>query len=280
MRAQQFCQGFLSPAARSAVGLIASGLISASVSLPAVAQSMLDMVDLKSPAFTQAEMTRADIEAGIAKLKPGETLDLSAKSLNGLDLSGFDLRRTSLQSARLNNTNLARANLEGVMLDQAWLLGGNLTEAKLAGASLFGTQLVGATADRADFTGSRIAGDFSKASLTGAIFDRADLSADMKNQSMGLMRGVFNSSKLDGASFRDANLSRVQMEFAILRDASLVGAKFNGSEIAGVDFTGANVAGADFDGADVTSARLVGMRNADKALNLDKLKNADRAFRE
>ncbi|MBX9925353.1 MAG: pentapeptide repeat-containing protein, partial [Hyphomicrobiaceae bacterium] len=156
----------------------------------------------------------------------------------------------------------------------------NLTDAKFAGASLFGTQLVGAKADRADFTGSRIAGDFSKASLSGAIFDKADLSADMKNQSMGLMRGVLNGAQLDGASFKGTNLSRVQMEFANLRDASLVGAKLNGSEIAGVDFTGADVAGADFEGAEVTSARLLAMRNTNMALNLDKLKNADRAFRD
>lgn len=259
---------------------VAAAPLVLATTLPATAQSMLDLVDLKSPAFTQAEMTRGDIEAAIAKLAPGATLDLSAKSLNGLDLSGLDLTRTRLQSTRLNNAKLVKANLAGVMMDQAWALGADLTEANLTGASLFGTQLVGAKADRANFTGSRIAGDFSKASLTGATFDKADLSADMKNQSMGLMRGVFNSSNLEGASFAGANLSRVQMEFASLRGASLVGAKFNGSEIAGVDFTGADVSGADFEEADVTSTRLLGLKNAGKALNLDKVKNADRAFRE
>jgi hypothetical protein len=33
---------------------------------PAAAQDMLDMVDLKSDAFTKAEMTRADLEAALA----------------------------------------------------------------------------------------------------------------------------------------------------------------------------------------------------------------------
>ena len=61
------------------------------------AQDMLDQVDLGSPAFTMAEMTRGEIEAAIAKLAPEDTLDLSNKSLNGLDLSGIDLRRTNLQ---------------------------------------------------------------------------------------------------------------------------------------------------------------------------------------
>ena len=58
-------------------------------------------------------------------------------------------------------------------------------------------------------TCARVAGDLSRASLKGARFDGADLSADMKNQSMGLMRGVLRSADLDGASFAGANLSRV-----------------------------------------------------------------------
>ena len=69
--------------------------------VPAAAQDMLDMVDLTSDQFTKAEMSRADIEAGLAKLADGQKLDLTGKALNGLDLSGLDLRRTVLQSARL-----------------------------------------------------------------------------------------------------------------------------------------------------------------------------------
>ena len=40
---------------------------------------------------------------------------------------------------------------------------------------------------------------------------------------MGLMRGAFESAKLDGSSFWGANMARVMMEFASLRraDASL-----------------------------------------------------------
>ncbi len=67
---------------------------------PASAQNMLDMADLTSDQFTKAEMTRADIEAALAKLPAGETLDLFGKALNNLDLSGMDLRRVNLQAAR------------------------------------------------------------------------------------------------------------------------------------------------------------------------------------
>ena len=137
---------------------------------------------------------------------------------------------------------------------------------------------MGATLDGADFSGARVAGDFSRASLKGARFDRADLSADMRNQSMGLMRGVFRSADLEGASFREANLARVVLEYARLRDADLAGANLAGSEMGGADLTGASIAGADFSNADVNSARLIALKGKAEARNFDKTINSDRAF--
>ena len=55
-------------------------------------------------------------------------------------------------------------------------------------------------ADGADFSRARIAGDLSGASLRGAKFVEADMSADMKNQSMGLMRAVLASAVAEGAT--------------------------------------------------------------------------------
>lgn len=245
----------------------------------AQAQGMLDMVDLQSDAFTKSEMSRADIEAGLAKLKEGEKLNLFAKALNGLDLSGLDLRRTNLQAARLNGTNLKGANLEGVVMDQAWLIGADLTDVKLANSSLFGTQFKNAKLDNADLSGARIAADFTMTRATNATFDGADLSADEENQSMGLMRGSFQSAILDGSSFKDANLKRVLMEYTSAKNVNFENAQFNESELGGSDFTGANVAGADFDGADVNSARIGEMKNANAAKNIEKTKNLERAYR-
>lgn len=84
------------------------------------AQDLTQFLDLASDDFTKADVTRADIEALIAKRQPGERIDLSARRLNKLDLSGIDLSNANLQSARINGTNLAKANLEGAVLDQAW----------------------------------------------------------------------------------------------------------------------------------------------------------------
>ncbi|MEQ1712572.1 MAG: pentapeptide repeat-containing protein, partial [Hyphomicrobium sp.] len=147
---------------------LASVFAVASFAGHAAAQDMMSGIDLTSDAFTKAEMSRADLEAQLAKLPAGEVLDLSARSLNGLDLSKMDLRRTKLQSARINRVNLAGANLEGVVLDQAWALDANMTGIKLKGASLFATQLRGAKLDGADFTGARVAGDFTNASMVAA----------------------------------------------------------------------------------------------------------------
>ncbi len=242
------------------------------------AQDMTQYLDLGSDEFTKAELSRADIAAMIATRKPGERIDLSAKRLNRLDLSGLDLTGANLQSARLNGTDLHKAKLDGAILDQAWGLHANLTGASLKGASLFSTQLMGAKLDDADFTKARVAADFSRASLKGATFDHADLSADMKNQSMGLMRGVFKSSDLEDASFKDANLARVVFEYARLGKANLSGANLMGSELGGADLTGAHVEGANFTGADVNSARLLQLVGREKAKGLQSAKNLDRAF--
>ncbi|MEQ8823963.1 MAG: pentapeptide repeat-containing protein [Filomicrobium sp.] len=264
------------------VATAALSAAAAAIVLPSAAltQDMMRHVNLETPEFTESSMTRAELQKKLAELNPGETLDLTAAALNGLDMSGLDLRQTKLQSARLNKTNLSGANLEGVVLDQAWALKADLSGANLRNASLFMTQLMDAKMDRADLSGARIAADMSRASLKEALFEKADLSADMTNQSMGLMRGVFKSSDLSGANFRGANLSRASMEYADLRDADLTGANLMGSELAGANLTGAIVAESDFSGADVNSAKLIGLKSLDKARNFDSVKNLDRAFRD
>lgn len=69
------------------------------------AQDLLQYFDLTSDEFTKADMTRAEVEAALAKLPDGETLDLSAKRLNKLDLSGMDFSRTKLNAARVSGCN-------------------------------------------------------------------------------------------------------------------------------------------------------------------------------
>ena len=129
-----------------------------------------------------------------------------------------------------------------------------------------------------DHAAEPVAADLTRASLIEARFDGANLSADMRNQSMGLMRGVMRSARLDRASFANANLARVALEFASLRGANLRGARLSGAELAGADLEGADVTDADFENADVTSARLLGLQGRSQARNLKGLKTLDRAI--
>jgi uncharacterized protein YjbI with pentapeptide repeats len=50
--------------------------------------------------------------------------------------------------------------------------------------------------DGADLSQSRMAADLTGASLVGASIAGANLSADMRNQSMGLIRTVLKSANL------------------------------------------------------------------------------------
>lgn len=81
--------------------LALSVLLAAFAVGPAAAeQGLLLGADMTFPAMTQAELSRADIEAMI-KAADGKPIDLHDKSLSGLDLSGVDLRAAKLRTARL-----------------------------------------------------------------------------------------------------------------------------------------------------------------------------------
>src|SRR6059036_1762750 len=95
---------------------------------PALAQDMMSGVNLSSPAFTQAEMTRADVAGALDAEQPA---DLSGRKLNGLDLSGFDFSGVNLRGAYLNKAKLAGAKFDGAILDQVWALDSDWSTASL-----------------------------------------------------------------------------------------------------------------------------------------------------
>jgi len=219
--------------------------------VPALAQGMLGGVDLSQPAYSTSELSREQAISLLQKREPGAPLDLSGRSLNGLDLSGLDLSRVNFRAARLVKAKLAGAKLDGAVLDQAWLLEADLTGASLVGARLFAAQMQRVRADGADFSRARIAGDLSMSSLRGAKFVEADLSADMRNQSMGLMRAVLASAMAEGADFMTADLRSADLRFLHAR-----GASFAGADLKGADASGADLLGAKWDGAKVSELDL------------------------
>jgi len=240
----------------------------------ATAQDMMHHVDLSSPAYSSAEMTRAEVEA---LLKAGQGgADLSGRSLNGLDLSRLDLSGVNFHAARMNGAKLTGARLDGAILDQIWAIGADFSQASLKKAHLFGSQMQETKCDEANFSGARVAADLSRASLRGANFTGADLAADMRNQSMGLMRAVLNSADLTGAIFEDANLPATDLQFAKFMGADLRRASLAGAEAGGADFRNAIIDHTNVDGTDVTAARI----DARQEKVFERAKNIDRAYRE
>ena len=136
------------------------------------------------------------------------------------------------------------------------LIEADLNSASLKGAHAFAAQMQRMKADGADFSQARLAGDLTGASLKGAIFDGADLAADMKNQSMGLMRAVLRMTQLQGARFQHANLMSADLRFAHAAGADFTDANLANADAAGADFTGAQWRGAKTDGLDLDSARI------------------------
>jgi uncharacterized protein YjbI with pentapeptide repeats len=219
------------------------------------AQDMMRHVDLSSPKFTTSEMTREEVEAAV-KMSHGGGVDLADKSLNGLNLSDLDLTGANLHAARLNKAKLTGAKLDGAILDQTWAVAADFSGASMKKASLFGSQMQEAKFDGADLSGARVTADFSRASLRNVKFKNADLAADMKNQSMGLMRAILKSSDLRGADFENANLAQTDLQFTKLAGANFTRASLAGAEAGGADFRGAILDHTDLTQTDVTSARI------------------------
>ncbi len=242
------------------------------------AQSPQSGVDMSLPKMTEAKLTRAEVQERLAMATANAPADFTRLWLNGLDLSGLNFNGAILRAAALNGANLSNASFDGAILSQAWMIDANLANASLVNAELFQTQLGRANLTGADFTGARVAADFSRSTLDGAIFRNADFSADMRNQSMGLMRGVLKSARGKDVDFTGAKMSRADLEFAKLPGARFTDVDLSMATLGGADLTGADVSGANFHNADVTSTRLKELTGAD-ATNLEAAKNLKRAFR-
>ena len=237
------------------------------------AQDAMDHVDLTSDEMAKPELTRGELLAILANASVNEPIDLTSKRLSGLDLQNVDFKGANLRWARMNNTDLRGANLRDTILDSAWLLGANLEGADLRGASLASTQLRRANLRDANLSGARIVANFQRADLRGANLSNANMGADMKNQSMGLMRTVMRMATLDGADMRNVNALRLDAEFASMRGVLLDNANFRGAKLTGVDLTKASVAGLDLSGSDVSGAYLLQLIGKEKIIGLDKVKN-------
>ena len=230
-----------------------------------------------------ADFNAEQVHEILASAFPDKPADLSGKSLENLDLSNLDFKRANLSGAnlfgaKLVGADLSGANLSGAKLDLAWIMRANFTNADLSHASLLGLVVSSgldilpaeaAVFRGANFSGAHIIARLSRFDLSGANFANAKMGADMRNQSMGLMRADLSGSNLSGANFSGADLGRALMRFANLTGANLSGTNLTGADLSGADLTGADLTGADATDADLGGAVLKNIRGLDTVKGLN-----------
>jgi uncharacterized protein YjbI with pentapeptide repeats len=192
--------------------------------------------DLKSPAFTAAEMQRADIEAMIARR---QKLKLTGKKLNGLDLSGLDFTGADFRGAHLNKTKFAGARLKGVTFDHAIAMEADFTGADLTQSSLYSVLMQKTLFDAADLSYARIAGDFSDARLRKTLVVGADLAAERAPKPADIDHAIFRKADLRGADFESAIMTRADLGFAQCAGTNFMDADLSKADAVKADFRGA-----------------------------------------
>jgi len=143
------------------------------------------------------------------------------------DLAGADLAGKNLTNANLTGARLTRANLRGAILKGAQLIGADLSAANLENANLDPSPRDVADLSRADLRGANLSGahmtgaDLQYALLSGAVFDRVDLTATVFGPRLAM--GESSGAKV---SFRG---SRLRHEFTVdPKTMDLTGARWEG----------------------------------------------------
>jgi len=198
-------------------------------------------------------------------------IDLSGADLHGAKLSGIVLYRVRLDGADLRGADLSgsclgelvRVNLDGALLRGAYVP--HLTDCSARNADFSGVRFNPAVIVRTDFTGAKLTVDGSYTRSEQAVFRDADLTrAQLQDSTFpkadfagaNLTGAFLDKCDLTNANFRGANLSQTSLCRAKLANADLSGANLTGANLAGADLTGALVEGAIFEGANLYAANL------------------------
>ena len=166
------------------------------------------------------ELTRTQVQSILDATPAGQKASFAGKSLAGADLhdldfsnadlSGADLSGADLRGAKLVGTKLVGAKLLGARLNLAWIMGADFSHADLSGADLetlvvsAGLQTLpqeAATFVGANLSGAKVTARFNLADMRGANLSHIRASADMRNQSMGLISNRVFADELDRCKF-------------------------------------------------------------------------------
>ncbi len=253
-------------------------------------------VDLSGAWLENANLARADLEGADLSEAVLARADLTDANLTGAKLGKANLGlsrmlRTRADGATLSEAILNRAQVEEASLRGALLDGADWTEAEVRASDLTQATLTGAIFMKNDLTGFRLVGadlgqctfievdvngvDFSGANLEGSTFLNSNgAGATFDGARMTECRFVEGCS-FEGASFRKAVLTRVNLRSTKLSGADLSEASLDGADLSECDLSGASLLRARARDALLIKADLSGARLASADLMNALLQNAD-----
>jgi uncharacterized protein YjbI with pentapeptide repeats len=249
------------------------------------------LTPLLSPNAPQAaDYTAKDITTRLFASDQDGPANYSGKDLSFLDLAGLDFKKSDLGKANLYGTDLSRTRLAGSNLAGAVLDRASLALADLSGADLRGATLLTVSAHTTTEWNPKDAPRFIGANLTDAVIasrlDGADFSdANLTRARLGTMeptwgsfrpRAVLRSANFNGATLVSTNLSTAVLHFAVFTNANLSNADLSGCDFSQANLSGANLSGANVAGADFYGVDLTGVVGLDSAVGLELAKNLKR----
>jgi uncharacterized protein YjbI with pentapeptide repeats len=251
--------------------------------------AMLLTTSVSAADVTARDITEALFRAGTSS----GTVTYSGKDLSFLDLAGLDFKQAVLAGTNFYGSDLTQARLSGSNLAGAKLDRTSLSRADLSGANLKGATLLTVSAHATSEPNPKDAPNFSGADLSDAhIASRLDganfTNANLSRARMGTLvptwgsyrpRAIFNGAKFSGASLHGADLSMAVMQFTEFRNADLRAANLKNCDFTKANLVGADLSGADISGADFDGADLTGIKGFDSVIGLAEAKNLDRAVR-
>ena len=270
----------------------------------------LRLADLRNVNFSDSIIDNIKLRQNIFDGASFENVDFTNVDLENVDLSYTNLQNSKISEKNLERTHLYKADLRGADLSSSKMKNGFLNDADLSSTNLnsvtfsninFSTikdkSLENSMIDYAGFAWS----DFRGVKLPKEMFMSNFFEANMQeiNLKDRIIHGaVFESSKLTGANFDNADLSGVNNRYTIegsgyspdaLKElltpyveliieavpsggdteveiilynnfygANLENASFVNTNLTWIDFTNANLRGADLTNADLSNAYLVG----------------------
>lgn len=151
--------------------------------------------------------------------------------------------RADLAGAELSGADLSGANLSGAILREANLAGSDLRKTKLPGADLSGARMHKVDLRNSDLTEAILPGaDLSEAQASGIEFFRCDLSG------VNFEKAILRNANFRLANIRGAKFAGADMGVAILRETDLEGVDLSGVDLATTlmpkGYAGAKVKGA------------------------------------